>query len=235
LKFCATSPEELAAQFERLGPWVTRFPFGGHAYGGDRDYLADTRVKKFLGHVPQRSRILDLGAFEGGHSIALAWSPGVKEVVAVEGQEQNFRRAAFVIDLYEQRNVTLLHRDVRTLDLATLGTFDAVFCSGLLYHLPEPWKLIERCAAVAPALYLWTHYAPEDKETTLVGGYHCYTYYEGDDLTHPFSALQRDSLWLTLASLYRLLREHGYKTITLVDHILSQPQGPAVSLFAFRG
>lgn len=48
-----------------------------------------------------------------------------------------------------------------------LGQFDAVFCSGLLCHLPEPWKLIEQMPRIAPKLFIWTHY-PDDATADLV-------------------------------------------------------------------
>jgi hypothetical protein len=46
---------------------------------------------------------------------------------------------------------------LETFDLTTLGSFEAVFNGGLLYHLPRPWELLERVARVTDQLYLSTH------------------------------------------------------------------------------
>ncbi len=102
---------------------------------------------------PRARRILELGSLEGAHTVQLAARPGVEEVVAIEGRAANIRKAELVTRLLEVRNVRYVEANLETTDLlAQFGRFDAIFCSGLLYHLPEPWKLIEQfpqCRAFA--------------------------------------------------------------------------------------
>ena len=93
----------------------------------------------------------------------LAQHPGVKRVVALEGREANLRKARFVQELLQIPNVEFAQANLEHADLTRVWNFDAVFCCGLLYHLPEPWKLIEQCAAVAPLLFIWTQYAAENE------------------------------------------------------------------------
>jgi predicted O-methyltransferase YrrM len=226
------SHEQIAKEFERRGPWISQFRFNGRIYGGDR-IDSNLEVGALFRQVPNHGRILELGPLDGGHTLALAQAAGVGEIVAIDGREQNVRRASFIVDLYGLKNASVLLHDLRTFDIATLGHFDLVFCSGVLYHLPEPWKLIEQCAKVAPALHLGTHYAPETKPTHIANGYHVYTYYEGE-LSHPFSGLQAEALWFTLPSLFRVLNDAGYGTIIATGHTLTMPQGPAISLMALR-
>ena len=50
----------------------------------------------------------------------------------------------------ELSNVTFFEADLETCDLQTLGQFDAVYNVGLLYHVADPFRVLQQCAAVAP-------------------------------------------------------------------------------------
>ncbi|MGH9824489.1 MAG: class I SAM-dependent methyltransferase, partial [Blastocatellia bacterium] len=226
------SLEWLAAEFDRRGPWYSQFYIDGRPYGGERFYPPDARLKMFFDHVKTRQRILELGALEGGHSFELAKAPGVSNVIAVEGRAANIEKARFVQSLNGIRNVTFVEGDLRTLDLWRFSHVDAIFCSGVLYHLPEPWKLIEQCARLAPALFLCTHYCQDDAALETVNGYQVRRFEEGD-LNDPLSGLQQQSVWLTLGGLMSLLMNSGYQEVRLLD--LKQTSGGlAACLVALR-
>jgi len=59
--------------------------------------------------------------------------------------------------------VSFVHANLETEPLAPLGKFDVVFCSGLLYHLPEPWKIVREARTVSPGIFIWTHCAAEQQ------------------------------------------------------------------------
>src|SRR5580704_11535458 len=82
----------LTAEFDRRGPWITQFRIDGQLYGGKTLYEADPRLTSFYQHVPDRSRILEIGALEGGHSFVLAQDPNVTEIIAIEGKRENIER-----------------------------------------------------------------------------------------------------------------------------------------------
>ena len=132
----------LSIGFRLRGPWVTRFVINGRAYGGWHDSSADPRPQWFFDTFPDVRTILDLGCLEGGHTFALAAHPGVERVVGVEVRRANLRRAEYVRRVTRSHNVEFVAADLETFDLSSLGRFDAVFCSGLLYHLPRPWELL---------------------------------------------------------------------------------------------
>jgi SAM-dependent methyltransferase len=223
--------EDLESQFTRRGPWITQFEIEGKTYGGERRYFTDKRVHYFFEHFPDASTILELGCLEGGHSLALASRPGVEHVTAVDGRPDNIDRANFVKDKLGVRTVEFVLADLNLADLASLGRFDAIFCCGLLYHLSEPWRLVRQMSVVAPALFLWTHYALEEEAAQTVEGFRVKLYREGD-LAHPFSGFQLDSPWLTLGSLINLLTGCGYKSIHLIENDLEMVNGPAVTIAA---
>ena len=64
----------------------------------------------------------------------------------------------------ELPNLRFVHDDVR--NIRSYGTFDAVFCCGLLYHLDQPISYLRDMADVTRrVLMLHTHYATPDDET----------------------------------------------------------------------
>ncbi len=92
-----------------------------------------------------------------------------------------------------------------------------MFCSGLLYHLPEPWKLIERLAPIAPKLFLWTMYADDPSDDIVANGFRGRNRTEGG-ADKPLSGLSSHSLWLTLGSLLDALTKSGYQRIEIINN-----------------
>lgn len=227
----SVNQSEIAHQFERRKPWVTKFLIQGTEYGGQFDAMNDDRVSQFFQYFPDASTILELGALEGGHSFALANRPSVQRVLAAEGRSSNIEKAAFVQRLLNTDKVEFVEANLEKFDLLSLGKFDAVFCSGVLYHLPEPWKLLEQCARVSPNLFIWTHYAGENeaKETLqdLRGKWH-----QEGGLLDPLSGLSKRSFWPTLGSLISMLTASGFRTVHLIGNELTHVNGLAVTLAA---
>ena len=229
--FLCLDTETLKAEFAKLGPWIFRFQIDGIDYGGDISAIGDKRVQHFHEFAPEAQTILELGALEGAHTFMLAQHPGVKRVLAVEGRRANIRRAAFLQELFEIKNAQFVQANLEESDLAPLGKFDAVFCSGLLYHLPKPWQLLGQLASIAPKLFLWTMYSDDSDADCTVDGFRGRRQIEGG-ADEPLSGLSHDSLWLTLGSLLEALTRAGYERIEIIQNDLTHPQGRAVTLGA---
>lgn len=221
----------VATQFAELAPWVFQFRISGADYGGGISAVGDVRMLEFLRFARGARRILELGSLEGAHTFLLAQEPGVREVVAVEGRERNIEKAELVRGLMNIRNASFVQENLETADLAQLGLFDAVFCSGLLYHLPEPWKLIEQLPSIAPKLVLWTHYADDLAAETVQHGWRGRVQAEGGR-DEPLSGLSPTAFWLTLGSLIKLLSASGYESVHVLQHNFAHPNGPAVIIGA---
>jgi SAM-dependent methyltransferase len=198
--------------------------------GGDYQVGNDGRVQQFLEHFPNVGTILELGSLEGGHTFTLARHPGVERILAVEARAANIERAKFIGSLLGISNVQFKQANLEHLQLVSLGYFDAIFCCGLLYHLPEPWKLISQAPLVAPSLFVWTVYANENEAAVEINGLRGREYIEGG-LNEPLSGLSPKSIWLTLSSLLELLKRSGYGNIEVIEKS-QNPNGPAVSLAA---
>lgn len=227
-----TKPAEIATEFENLAPWVFRFRIENADYGGAVSAIGDIRVEWFRRFAPEARRILELGSLEGAHTVMLAEQ--ATKVVAIEGREANIRRAELVRRVLGVRNVEFVQGNLETMELAPLGHFDAVFCSGLLYHLPEPWTLLEQLPRIAPKLLIWTHYADEASADVLRDGRRGRVHIEGG-LDEPLSGMSPTAFWPTLGSLVQLLTMSGYKTVHILHNDIAHPNAPAVTLGASTG
>ena len=223
--------ERLREEFARRGPWVTRFQIEGEEYGGSFDPALGGRVEDFFRVFPGVRSILELGCLEGGHTFALARQPSLARVLGLDARPQNIARARFVQDLLRSKNVEFAQADLEETNLTGFGEFDAVFCSGLLYHLWEPWKLVEQIPRVAPRLFIWTHYAPENEATLTRGNWRGREQVEGGK-DEPLSGMKPKSFWLTLESLLQLLRSAGFTSIKILENNLEHSNGPAVRIAA---
>ena len=222
---------DLTAEFARLGPWVFQFRIDGQVYGGGISAVGDVRVERFFHYAPEAETILELGSLEGAQSFILAEGRCVQRVLALEGREANLRKARFVQGLLQMRKVEFAQANLEHADLTQFGKFDAVFCSGLLYHLPEPWKLIEQLPVVAPILFIWTQYAREEDAEEVGPGLRGKIQVEGGP-EEPLSGMSSTATWLTLASLRALLSRSGYKRIDIIHDDALHANGPAVTIGA---
>jgi trans-aconitate methyltransferase len=226
--------EELTKEFEKLGPWIFQFRIDGCDYGGGISAEGDIRLERFFHFAPEARTVLELGSLEGAQTFIMARRPGVERVVALEGREMNLRKARFVQGLLQLRNVEFAQANLESTDLAAFGKFDAIFCCGLLYHLPEPWRLIEQTAPLAPKLFIWTQYAAEHEAHDVGRGLRGKIHTEGG-ADEPLSGMSATATWLTLDSLREVLRTSGYTNVEVIHDDPAHPNGPAVTIGAVTG
>jgi hypothetical protein len=223
---------DLAAEFERLSPWITRFYINDVFYGGDYDAAGDHRLAKFFEFAGSPCSVLELGSFEGGHSVALAAHPSITRVVSIEGRKQNIEKARFIQRITGDHKVEFIHADLEQDDLKRLGRFDAVLCLGVLYHLASPWKLINKIAAVSDRVFIWTHFAL-DKESELLTSDVSGSYRVESGVGDLSGGLGTLSCRLTLGSLMACLDGSGLRLVEACEIDMTHPSGPGV-LFGAR-
>ncbi len=224
----------LGAEFEQRKPWITKFHIADAEYGGNFDAMKDARITQFFEIFPNIETVLELGSLEGGHSFALAQNPKIKRVIAIEGRESNVGKSKFIKGLLEDEKVEFVQGDIEKMDFTQFRKFDAVFCSGLLYHLPRPWELIPKLAQVSPNIFIWTQISEEAKAKKMREGWRGKFYREGG-LFDPLSGLSKKSFWLSLGSLMTLLTTNGYRETKIIEHNLAHPKGHSVTLAATAG
>ncbi len=223
--------DKISLAADALGPWIFQFRVGEETYGGSLDSTQDARIPQFFSFIPEAKTILELGALEGSHTFRLASSGHVQRVVAIEGRYTNLRKAELVRQLLGITRVEFVNADLEVIDVRRLGYFDAIFASGILYHLAKPWLLLRQLTTVAPKLFLWTHYCSIATADKFLSGYHGCLYTEGG-LDDPLSGLCRHSFWFTRASLFAALHDAGYSKIEVMAEDVHHREGPTITLTA---
>ncbi len=187
---------------------------------------------------------LELGCFEGHHSISLGAYCG--EVWGIDGRIENVIKTLVRVWLagLESRitvNLLDLERGRMKEQLATLGrteAFDLTHHRGVLYHLSNPVENLVQCAEVTRRhLYLHTQIAHETQaDTTLThtaGKFAVFRFREPNVAFAPFSGITPYAYWMTKSSLEQLLRELGFAHIETLS-LKEQRNGPRLELLASR-
>ena len=103
-------------------------------------------------------RIADLGCLEGGYATEFA-RMGFQSV-GLEVRDLNIEACHHVKEHTDLPNLSFVQDDAW--NLADHGTFDAVFCCGLFYHLDNPRKFLELLSRVTSRMIiLETHFSTE--------------------------------------------------------------------------
>jgi len=104
--------------------------------------------------------IADLGCLEGGWTVEFARAGF--DALGIEARSLNVEKCEYVADQLKLPNLRFAIDDVHNIE--KYGPFDAVFCSGLLYHLEDPTAYLKTLArSTRRILLLQTHYATSDE------------------------------------------------------------------------
>jgi len=208
--------EQIQARVDELGPWVNAFEFGGNVFSDRRGsaarpqagMLAKNRTDQFRMTFPDARRILELGTLEGSETVRLASQHGA-HIVTIEGRIENIQRARFVAELNHADNIDFVLGDIDDCDFRQFGDFDAVMCSGVLYHMIKPLDLIEALSLVTDCIFVRTHYWCGQPDSTIRGRYAAKCVRE--EFAEPrLRGLREYAFWLTRPALMRALSSCGF-------------------------
>jgi hypothetical protein len=222
-------------EFDKLGPWITKFYIDGVACGGDFDASNDPRIDQFFQYFPDAKTILELGSLEGGHTFRLAERA---KVLGLEGRQKNIDKALYMQKLLGIRNIDFRLTNLEEDDLSSYGQFDAVMCCGILYHMPRPWLLLKQISHITNKVFIWTHYA-EEANSEFEGYPGCWypeKRYRGSRIfnkSNPLSGLSAKSYWLTMDALVSILKSFGFSIIDVIE-LTESEAGKSVTLAAQR-
>jgi tRNA (mo5U34)-methyltransferase len=179
--------------------------------------------------------VVEIGCFEGIHTIALAERAG--RVTAVDARVENVVKAIVRTSLCGQR-ATILVADVERYPLPSeFAGCDVMFHVGVLYHLRDPVAHLRAiCAIAKEGLALDTHIAlPEQAtETYDVGGEPVrYLRYREGGPREVFSGVYDHAKWLTLETIEHELRSGGFARVEVAER-RDERNGPRVLIFASR-
>jgi 2-polyprenyl-3-methyl-5-hydroxy-6-metoxy-1,4-benzoquinol methylase len=107
-----------------------------------------------------RFRLADLGCLEGGYAVEFA-RMGF-QVLGLEVRESNIAACRYVKANINLPNLEFVQDDAW--NIAKYGTFDAIFCCGLLYHLDRPYYFLRVLSAITRRLLIvQTHFSTQDR------------------------------------------------------------------------
>jgi hypothetical protein len=248
-KLKAPEPDGELPQDEVVsGPWETHalqmanLNYRPHTLRYHRTKYGDDQRLKYMAYFLDLRglRILELGPYEGHHSVVLE-KMGVRENIAVESRQENLQKCLRIKQKYGLDRTTFVLGDIEDFyngaERPTFnGPFDLVFCLGVLYHVPDPGKALAWFRSQAKKLFLGTHYpghsSPPDAKTYLHAGksYRVSESPEGG-IADPISGMSPVSLLPYVSDLLRLLHDVGYDRVSVLGHDV-QNGGPHVTILA---
>lgn len=209
------------------GDWFYDVPLPHGAWTKGNQGIPHTRLKRIVqivaDTVPKplsECRVLDLGCLEGQFAAEFALQGS--EAVGIEYRESNIAKALFIKEALGLENLHFHRDDVRNISAEKYGRFDAVVCSGILYHLtaPDVLNLVRAMHDMAG------HCAIIDTHISLAGSESYKTYSGHTFVEHEESASASEraknrwasadnstSFWFTRPSLVNVLAEAGFSSV----------------------
>ena len=132
--------EQIQDLEQKYGAWAYDIPLPFDVWTGGNRNIPHTRLKRIVQIVSDlvdkplsECRILDLGCLDGMFSIEFALHGA--ETIGIEIREDNIKKAIFCKNVLNLSNLDFRQEDARHISIESHGLFDAIICSGLLYHL----------------------------------------------------------------------------------------------------
>jgi SAM-dependent methyltransferase len=241
-----TAPPSVSNAFKIFeGAWSSCIPGLGL---GHAQLFEDHRIQSFIencGGVTGK-KVLELGPLEGGHTYML--SRAGAQVKVIESNTVAFLKCLIVKNALNFEAEFILG-DFRPYLNSTEDTFDLLVASGVLYHMTEPWKLLQDMARVSQSIGIWTHYySPEvilsrgdltkkfEQEPLIVRVgtrdviSYKQRYLEALNWNGFCGGSAPESRWLIRDSLLGLLADLVFQ-VAIMDENKNHPNGPCMTLF----
>ena len=174
-------------------------------------------------------------------------------VTAIESNSRAFLRCLVVKELLPLRSARFLLGDFVPYMEQTDERFDLVLASGVLYHAPDPLRMLAAIARVTDRIAIWTHYyhpslvegdehaarlfrsAPHGGELAGVTvSLHRREYRESLENAGFCGGPEESAVWMELDDLLAVLRGLGFGKVEVTDDDHHHPHGACVLLYAER-
>lgn len=181
----------------------------------------------------KQKRVLEIGCFEGIHTLGLLHY--CDDVTAVDVRPQNVVKTLARLSWHGQ-SAKVFQKDVERIDASAFPKFDVVVHIGVLYHLANPVTHLLSLAPVCDYLFLDTHVARDENNLTelkiVERSYRGAQHAEGG-WADPFSGRGDSAFWLTLESLLGALKVAGFAPTQILQK-REERNGPRVLLLATK-
>lgn len=211
--------------------------FGRAAWVGKRQepqVIPDPRIVRMSQVFSLEDKhVLEVGCFEGVHTIALCQHAG--RVTAIDARVENLAKTIVRAAMYGEFP-RVLRWDVEEAPPLSLEV-DVVHHVGVLYHLQDPIRHLRALGGLArEGIWLDTHVAdPEEADADYESGGVTYPYkrYVEGGREDVFSGLYDHAKWLTLETISKVLTEAGFADVKVFER-REERNGPRVLLAASR-
>lgn len=213
------------------GEWSYDIPLPFGIWTKGNMGIPHTRLKRFVqivsditGKPIQQTRVLDLGCLDGMFSVEFATQGA--ETIGLEIREDNISKAIFCQEALGLSNLKFIKGDARNISMEELGEFDAIICSGLLYHLTgtDAIELIRKMYAMTKKLVIIDTHISLKPESHIVFNEKKYfgkIYKEHSSTDSQETKSKRlwaswdneNSFWVTRPSLINILNEAGFSSV----------------------
>ncbi|WP_174511851.1 class I SAM-dependent methyltransferase [Methylocella tundrae] len=213
-------------------------------------FSADRRpsiAAQYLGLVPgslHGMNILELGPLEGAHTYQLA-KLGADRILSIEANSEAFLKCLIVKEILRTPRCRFLLGDCLKFLQINRDRFDMIFCSGILYHMENPFELIKAIAQHTDRVFLWTHYYDPDVPSgagrkpkvvncdglELILYEHIYG--ETTNSGQFWGGTMPSASWLEKAGIQRCFEHFGYQFSVHEDNP-TQEAGPWITATALR-
>lgn len=208
---------EILQEVERLSPWIVRIHLKDGIYTTDK--IISTKKLFWYIHSVESvlqtfsgKRILDIGSNTG--YIALEVALRGAEVVSVEPHPLNYDRCKLVYSSRGLLNngITLIKEDMETIDMNSLGRFDAIFFCGTVYHCTYPWEVLKRYAEMTNLILVESKASLPSEVNDTSNGYEFKKFFEdfGNPLHRVFPG---DVRVPTRFTLYKMIYDAGFNWV----------------------
>ena len=189
--------------------------------------------------------ILELGPMEGFHSVALS-KEKPKQVISVEANPRNFFKCLSVKEHFKLQNVEFMLGDFKKYLESKPKRFDFILAAGVLYHVAEPFRVMDLIMDLTDAFGVCTTFYDADDQSFTFSGISKEIVYPG---TEPFTVYDRynnsittrgkkhgieDSAWLFTRDDFLRYLDYRNFDIEVFQNIRLENSGPRVRLFAKR-
>jgi SAM-dependent methyltransferase len=106
--------------------------------------------------------ILELGPLEAAHTYQLE-QLGARSILAIEANAEAYLKCLVVKEILSLKHSRFMLGDFVEYLSTRAERFDAVFCSGVLYHMADPVNLIRLISRVTDNCFVWTHYYDKER------------------------------------------------------------------------
>ena len=169
---------------------------------------------------------------------------GAKSIIAIEGSKSAYLKCLIAKEVLDIKSahfllgnfVPWLEKDGRR--------FDAIWASGVLYHMTEPLRLLELISARTDKLYLWTHFYGDDAVPSYVkerkvpfAGTTVSQYERPYFMPHrrmSCGGVFTGRAWLRRSDILKALETLGFKRIEIDFEDFAGELGPSFAIVAQR-